>query len=202
MERVLNLRIENLQRSGISATNLTIQMGECVCLSGPSGAGKTLLLRCIADLYPHGGETYLDSEPCSLMPASKWRSRVGLLAAESHWWCATVGEHFTEGFTVAMEALGFPAEVMGWDISRLSSGERQRLALLRLLEHKPEILLLDEPTANLDTETAHNIIDLMMEINDRDGTTFIFATHDQRLLERVNRQILLRDGVICEDKTL
>jgi putative ABC transport system ATP-binding protein len=66
----------------------------------------------------------------------------------------------------------------------------------------PALVLADEPTANLDSETALNIIDLMRQLNRQSGTTFIFSTHDRRLLERVDRQILLRDGIIVEDNTV
>jgi putative ABC transport system ATP-binding protein len=65
----------------------------------------------------------------------------------------------------------------------------------------PALVIADEPTANLDSETAIMIIKLMQQLNQQSGTTFIFSTHDQRLLERVNRQLLLRDGTIIEDKT-
>jgi putative ABC transport system ATP-binding protein len=85
---------------------------------------------------------------------------------------------------------------------RLSGGQQQRVAIARALITGPALVIADEPTANLDSETALMIIDLMQQLNQQSGTTFIFSTHDQRLLARVNRQLLLRDGTIIEDKTV
>ena len=84
---------------------------------------------------------------------------------------------------------------------KLSGGQRQRVAIARALVTEPPLVIADEPTANLDSETARTIVDLMRDINERRGTTFIFATHDHRLLARVKRQIELRDGIIAEDQT-
>jgi putative ABC transport system ATP-binding protein len=85
---------------------------------------------------------------------------------------------------------------------RLSGGQQQRVAIARALITGPALVIADEPTANLDSETALMIIELMKQLNQRSGTTFIFSTHDQRLLARVSRQILLRDGTITEDKAV
>ena len=95
-------------------------------MSGPSGAGKTLLLRAIADLDPHRGRVFLDDAECNAFSASDWRGRVGMLPAESQWWGDSVGEHFAQIDYGLLECLGFDKEVMHWQISRLSSGERQR----------------------------------------------------------------------------
>ncbi|MGH8560283.1 MAG: macrolide ABC transporter ATP-binding protein, partial [Methylococcales bacterium] len=80
--------------------------------------------------------------------------------------------------------------------------QQQRVAIARAMVAGPSLIIADDPTANLDTETAHKIIELMMTIHSEQGTTFIFSTHDQRLLERVKRQVLLRDGMICDDNCL
>jgi len=85
---------------------------------------------------------------------------------------------------------------------KLSGGQRQRVAIARALVTDPDLVIADEPTANLDTPTAHRILDLMREVNRSRGTAFVFSTHDQRLLDRVTRQIHLRDGVIEEDKLI
>jgi putative ABC transport system ATP-binding protein len=85
---------------------------------------------------------------------------------------------------------------------RLSGGQQQRVAIARALITGPALVIADEPTANLDSETALRIIDLMQQLNQQSGTTFIFSTHDQRLLAQVNRQLLLQDGTIIEDKTV
>jgi len=94
------------------------------------------------------------------------------------------------------------AEYIAQRPQKLSGGQQQRVAIARALIADPAVVLADEPTANLDSDTAVKIIDLMRQLNRRSGTTFIFSTHDQRLLARVDRQILLRDGTIAEDKTV
>jgi putative ABC transport system ATP-binding protein len=81
---------------------------------------------------------------------------------------------------------------------KLSGGQRQRVAIARALVTKPLLILADEPTANLDHETAHSIIDLMMELNEKKAVTFVFSTHDQRLIDRVKRVVRLDDGKIVQ----
>ena len=83
---------------------------------------------------------------------------------------------------------------------KLSGGQQQRVAIARALVTDPLLVIADEPTANLDSVTAHRILDLMREVNHTRGTAFVFSTHDQRLLDRVTRQIQLSDGLITEDK--
>jgi putative ABC transport system ATP-binding protein len=85
---------------------------------------------------------------------------------------------------------------------KLSGGQQQRVAIARALISDPALVVADEPTANLDSETAIEIIDMLRSINRENGTTFLISTHDQRLLGRVDRRILLRDGVIAEDTAL
>jgi putative ABC transport system ATP-binding protein len=85
--------------------------------------------------------------------------------------------------------------------NKLSGGQQQRVAIARALINDPAIVLADEPTANLDSDTAVKIIELMRELNQKRGATFIFSTHDQRLLATINRKILLRDGIIVQDET-
>jgi putative ABC transport system ATP-binding protein len=127
-----------------------------VFVSGPSGSGKSLLLRALADLDPHEGEAWLDGTACSSLPAPDWRRRVALLPAESFWWFDQVGDHFDRAppsgtgtrrgvgcaapaaeagqiIPALLDRLGFTPEVLAWTVSRLSTGERQRLALARLL---------------------------------------------------------------------
>jgi putative ABC transport system ATP-binding protein len=85
--------------------------------------------------------------------------------------------------------------------AKMSGGQQQRVAIARALVNDPSLVIADEPTANLDSETAHMIIDLMHELNDRDEITFIFSTHDQRLLDRVKRLVRLEDGLIIDGGT-
>ncbi|MBW8896958.1 MAG: ATP-binding cassette domain-containing protein [Massilia sp.] len=131
-----------------------VRAGECIAIQGPSGAGKSVLLRMLADLDPHDGAALLDGRPASSMPAPDWRAAVVYHAAEPAWWEHTARAHFTgadAGFVEGtLAALGLAASVLDSDIDRLSTGERQRLALVRSLARRPRVLLLDEPTAALD----------------------------------------------------
>jgi putative ABC transport system ATP-binding protein len=84
---------------------------------------------------------------------------------------------------------------------KMSGGQQQRVAIARALANEPSLVIADEPTANLDSETARMIIDLMRALNEKDGITFLFSTHDQRLLDRVSRLVRLEDGRIVNGGT-
>ncbi len=189
------LRIRGLARSGLAPVDLDLASGECVAVLGPSGAGKTLLLRAIADLDPNQGEASLGGEPRSGMSGPAWRRRVGYLAAESGWWADGVGAHFADRDAAApiVDALGLPADVFGWQVARTSTGERQRLALARLLEQAPEIMLLDEPTSGLDAAAAAWAETLIRE-RLAAGAAALIATHDPALAERIAARRLLVEG--------
>lgn len=192
------LTVSALHSQGvIGPCTLALAPGECVCLSGPSGAGKTLLLRAIADLDPHDGEVNLNGESCTDMRAPQWRRRVGLLPAESAWWHDTVGPHFPNRDLQLLQQLGFSAEVLGWQVRRLSSGERQRLALARLLANRPEVLLLDEPTASLDPANVTRAEQLIADYRREHNATVLWVSHDPQQIARVcDRQLRLQDGCV------
>ena len=192
------LRIENLCFQGIGPLNLNVSSGECVGLYGPSGAGKTLFLRAVADLDPHEGKVFLDGAESAEMAGSQWRKRVGLLPTESWWWSDTVADHFHSPAPADLEALGFGPEVMGWSVSRLSTGERQRLAILRLLEHRPGALLLDEPSANLDPENIDRVERFLGAYRIGHRIAVIWVSHDRGQIKRVaaRRFLLTRTGLL------
>lgn len=178
----------------LEPASFTLAAGECAGVSGPSGAGKTLLLRALADLDPHEGEVRLDGVPARRIPPPVWRRRVGLLAAESAWWGERVRDHFQGDPAAGLERLGLPAAALDWDVRRLSTGERQRLALLRLLENRPEVLLLDEPTANLDDAGRARVEALIRDYREAGGVAVVWVAHDTDQLARVATHRLRMDA--------
>lgn len=180
------LHLESVSIGALRDVSLSVPSGQVVCLSGASGSGKSRLLRAVADLEPHDGRVFLDGTEQSFVLAHEWRKRVIMVPADSQWWHDEVGAHFSDSAREALpSALGFPQDVMGWSVSRMSSGERQRLALWRALAMAPEALLLDEPTANLD-ETMTDAVEqwLMAEIRQRNLAT-LWVAHDQGQIQRV-----------------
>jgi len=207
--------------TALQDVSLTIHQHEFIALWGPSGSGKTTACNIIGLLdRPDSGKLLFKDKVV--------KNQSDYLLSELR--NKEIGIVF-QGFNLlpvlsALENVMLPLLIRGIKRSqarelaeqqlltvgleaffshrpkKLSGGQQQRVAIARALVTEPSLVIADEPTANLDTKTAHNIIDLMMEIYDNDGTTFVFSTHDQRLLERVNRQILLQDGKICEDKQL
>jgi UDP-glucose/iron transport system ATP-binding protein len=174
--------------------HLTLNLGQCVGLTGASGSGKSLLLRALADLDPHTGGMSLDGVDAGRIQAPQWRRQVALLPAESAWWHDTVGPHFDRMPESWLKELGFAAEVMGWQISRLSSGERQRLALLRVLIQLPRVLLLDEPTANLDRQNVQRVESLLGHYRHEHAVMIIWVSHDPDQLRRNCEAIYVISG--------
>lgn len=193
------LVIHQLYCLNIGPVDLQVSAGQCVSFSGPSGAGKSILLRAIIDLIPNQAEVSFNNQKRDDMRASQWRRLVGLLPAESFWWCERVGQHFpklSEEHLKWFEELGFRPEVLNWEISRCSTGERQRLALLRLLCHEPEALLLDEPTANLDSVNMEKVEMIIRRYQKTRQCPVIWVSHDQQQIKRVAEihYILEKDG--------
>jgi ABC-type iron transport system FetAB ATPase subunit len=191
------LELIALRTALVGPVSLRIAAGECVAIHGPSGSGKTRLLRAIADLDPHEGEMRLNGTPAHHMTGPEWRRAVQLLPADPLWWESTVGAHFTRFDAAAAEALGLPAESGAWAVDRLSTGERQRLALLRALDRKPHALLLDEPTANLDEDSRSRVEDLLTRYRQEHGAAVIWVSHDAGQRARVaTRMLRLQDRIL------
>jgi len=190
------LQVIDVRPHGRGPYSLNIAPGECVSLCGPSGSGKSLLLRAIADLDPHEGQVLLDSIPSTRIAAPLWRRQVALLPVESQWWFDEVGAHFPAHFHTDdcpwLAPLGFTAETMRWQVSRLSSGEKQRLALARALINRPRVLLLDEPTASLDPGTIAAVEQLIATYRRDTHAAVLWVSHDAQQAARVgDRQLQL-----------
>ena len=202
----------------LNQVDLQIEKGEFVAIWGPSGSGKSTLCNLIGMIdTPTSGDVLIDQRLVHTLSddrRSEFRNRV-------------IGFVFQTFNLIpvlsAVENVMLPLQIQGRNSSKakktaikhltelglgdhikhrpqkLSGGQQQRVAIARALITEPVIVLADEPTANLDSGTADKIIDIMRTLNERSGATFIFATHDQRLLDRVGRRILLKDGVIEED---
>lgn len=213
------LRLDGLRprvpSTPLAPVELVLAGNAPVFLSGPSGAGKSLLLRAIADLDPSDGEVFLDGQRRSQMRPTHWRRRVGLLPAESGWWGEVVAAHFVpavetadaasdDSLTALLAALHFGAEVLGWDVTRLSTGERQRLALARLLANRPKALLLDEATANLDPANRERAEGLILDYARRHEAPVLWVSHDPEQRARLadttgGRCLVIDDGRLREE---
>ena len=179
MLRVSDLKVQTLQPTSFSLEK------ELVCLSGPSGSGKSLLLRAIADLIVHEGEAYLNDEKCSETNPVVWRKWVGLLPAESAWWMDRVGDHFNKDDHRYLEALNLPDASLEWEVSRCSTGEKQRLAIARLLQLQPKVLLLDEPTASLDSDSVEKVETVIKKYSAEFNAPVIWVSHDAQQIKRI-----------------
>lgn len=189
------LRVRGLAFIGVGPVDFDLERGECVALTGPSGSGKTLLLRALADLDPNEGRVTLDGAARERFPAPRWRRLVGYLPVESGWWADLVGDHFPDRQAAAelTAALGLPAKALDWPVARLSTGERQRLALARALIQAPKVLLLDEPTSGLDGQATERV-EALLRARLAAGTAILLATHDRDQAARMARRLLRLEG--------
>jgi len=190
------LEIKSLSNEIFPPLSLKVKRGEIVAIRGASGSGKSVFLRAIVDLDPNEGEVFLDRVERSNMPANIWRSKVAMIPAQTGWWADEVAEHFekTNQLDGLLKALDLPAEILTWQVSRLSTGERHRLGIVRAISLKPQVLLLDEPTAALDKKATILVEDLINK-QAKQGVAIILVTHDEEQAKRLaNRSFLLESG--------
>lgn len=191
------LRLDELRSALAGPFSLELAAGECLAVLGPSGSGKSLLLRMICDLDPNTGAAYVDDESRAQMTAPQWRSKVVYQPAEAAWWEPTAAAHFTPSQMTRVHALlpqlNLSPSLLGSDIARLSTGERQRMALIRSLACAPRVLLLDEPTAALDEESIAATEALLLAELQR-GLSIILVTHsEQQATHLCQRRLRMRE---------
>lgn len=180
------LNVSNLRGLVNGPFDLQVDSGQCVAIAGPSGIGKSLLLRMIADLDVNQGEVSIGHQARAAMPAPAWRRRVTYVAAESGWWGEHVAEHLTQPQRVRefLAVVGLRADILAAPVAQLSSGERQRLALLRAISQQPQFLLLDEPTSALDASSMMQVEALLRQLK-QDGTGLLLVSHDPAQIARL-----------------
>jgi putative ABC transport system ATP-binding protein len=204
--------------TALDGLSLTIAHAEFLAISGPSGSGKSTLLNLIGCIdKPTSGRIFIEGVDTSRLSPSETsvlrREKIGFVfqtfnlipvftAAENVEYPLLVqgisGSDRRRRVTQALDNVGLSARAHHRP-DLLSGGERQRVAIARAIVHRPALVLADEPTANLDTRNATQLIDLMRDLNRSLGLTFIFSTHDQRLLEHTPRIVHLTDGRIVSD---
>ena len=201
--------------------SLTFRRGEFAGLVGPSGSGKTTLLNIIGSLdTPTAGSASVlgrKVESLTHVQAAELRNRhIGFIfqtfnllpvytAFENVEFPLLLlgmsGVERREAVMAALEWVGLADRAKSKPV-QLSGGEGQRVAIARAMVKKPEIVLADEPTANLDAENSHNILHTMEKLNRDLGTTFVFSTHDQKVIDHLRRKIVLVDGAVANDELL
>lgn len=203
----------------VNDVNLSIEKGEFTALVGPSGSGKTTLLNLIGGLdTPTQGKVWIHGQDITqlsknqiidfrlrnigfvfqaynLIPVLTARENVEFVMLLQKVPTAQRNSRVNQ----LLEQVGL-AEQANKKPSKLSGGQQQRIAVARALASKPQFVLADEPTANLDSKTASNLLDMMARLNQEEGITFIFSTHDQRVIERARRVITLVDGAVASDE--
>lgn len=200
--------------------SLSLDTGDFAALSGPSGSGKTTILNLIGALdEPTSGTIWLEGLDLSQQNRTRLskirRDRIGFVF-QSYNLIPVMTAFENAEFVLALQGVA-PDErqrrvqaimqevglgdLMNRRPDELSGGQQQRVAIARAIVPEPAIVLADEPTANVDSATAHDLLDLMEELNINKGITFLFSTHDERVMSRARRLIQLRDGKLAADET-
>ena len=204
--------------SALKGVDLSIDKGEFVAVWGPSGSGKTTLLNLIGAIDdPTSGQYFFDGKEIVTFTdnqkAELRNSSIGFIFQQFN---LVPVLSALENVMLPLQIRGMPASkareaavyrldqvelknFMPHRPDKLSGGQQQRVAIARALVSNPSLVIADEPTANLDSKTAMKIVSLMRELNQQEHTTFVFSTHDQRLLDKVYRLIHLEDGIILEE---
>ena len=208
----------SLKVKAVDNVNLEISDGEFTAIVGPSGSGKTTLLNCIGGLDdPTSGNVIIDDEVISSYSSGqmiKFRlNNIGFVFQAYNLIPVLTAK---ENIEMVMLMQGYNKQDMNQRSSdllsevgmsnmskrrpaELSGGQQQRVAVARALASKPKFILADEPTANLDSKSTAKLLDIMSKLNKQENITFVFSTHDQRVIDRARRVVTLEDGKIIKD---
>ncbi len=207
--------------TGLDHVSLEIDEGDFVCLSGPSGSGKTTLLNAMGALdKPDSGEIIVNADRIDQLGKAQLADirlhKIGFVFQAYNLIPVLTAQ---ENIEFVMQVQGIPAAkrhkeslailqevglagVENRKPSQLSGGQQQRVAVARAIVSKPTLVLADEPTANLDSHTASQLMDLFVALNQHHHITFVIATHDQRVMQYAHRLIKMQDGKIISDESV
>ena len=212
-------RTRKIEFPALRGVSFEVNEGEFLSIAGPSGSGKTTILNIIGCLdKPTEGRLYFDDKDITDFPFSQLsdlrRGKIGFIFQTFNLIPVLSARENVE-FPLILEGIKDPAarndrveeiltevglkEFMDRRPNELSGGQQQRVAVARALVKEPRLILADEPTANLDSKTGEDILNLMQDINRKTSTTFIFSTHDKMVMDFAARLILLRDGKLESD---
>jgi len=213
-----DFKIGEIETHALRGVNLSIEDGEFTALVGPSGSGKTTLLQLIGLLdQPTSGQVYINGKDATRLNRNQRADlRKGTIGFIFQFFALIPTLTAYENVEMPLLLNGTkPAErkarvnqmLAAVGLSdrahhrpdQLSGGQQQRVAVARALAINPKVILADEPTANLDTENGKQVMDIMQRLNKETGVTFVFATHDPRVIDYANRVVTLQDGLITKD---
>jgi putative ABC transport system ATP-binding protein len=208
-----------LEVQAVQGIDIAIEKGDFAAIVGPSGSGKTTFLNIISGLdEPTEGKVWLKGKPLYEMSGGELsdfrRDHIGfifqaynlipvLTAKENIEYVMILQGVSKEEREERVRKILRDVDMEGYGDrlpSRLSGGQQQRVAVARAMVSRPELILADEPTANLDSGTGSRLLDMMKELNEKTGMTFIFSTHDPMIMKRARRLIVLKDGRITSDE--
>jgi putative ABC transport system ATP-binding protein len=212
-------RVGQTEVHALRGVSMSIEKGEFLSIAGPSGSGKTTLLNLIGCLdKATSGEIYISEEAVSTKNKKELallrRRRLGFVF-QSFNLIPVLSAYENVSFALSLLGInGSEIKERTYDLleevglegmetrlpGELSGGQQQRVAVARALIKEPDMVLADEPTANLDSDTGREILDLMLNLNKKHGTTFVFSTHDQMVMEYARRLIQLHDGKVTSDE--
>ena len=211
-------KIGEVETPALRGVDLTIDEGEFTAIVGPSGSGKTTMLQLMGCLdRPTNGSVHIDGRDVTqLGPNKRADLRKGTIGFVFQFFALIPGLTAYENVELPLLLTGDRArerrervnellEAVGLSDrakhrpDQMSGGEQQRVAIARALATQPVLVLADEPTANLDTENGNQVMEIMERLNEETGTTFVFATHDPRVIPFARRVVTLRDGKVSDN---